>query len=97
MNWRVLKPDIMKQYIYDSDMLINPITFSEDTKREMLYRQITLFDDDFIRINENMNLTHANLSSVNVKNSLSDDKNELPAPDCWDGFTCLTDLVKIEQ
>lgn len=97
LNWRSLKPDIMKQYVYDSDMLINPITFSDDTKREMLYRQVSLFNDDFIRINDQINLTHANLASINVKDSLSYDKSQLPAPDAWDAFTCLTDLVKIEQ
>jgi hypothetical protein len=97
LNFRKMKPEELRTYIYDSDMLVCPITFSEDTKREMLYHQVVLFDDDFIRIHPLMNLTHANLSSLDVHGQMSYEKEKLPAPDQWDSFSCLTELVKIEE
>ena len=97
LDFRTFKPEEMKQYIYDSDMLINPITFSNDTKREMLYRQVKLFDDDFIRIHDQINLIHANLASINVTGSMIYDKKTLPSDDIWDAFQCIIELVKIEQ
>lgn len=96
LDFRKLKPEELKTYIYESDMLINPITFSEDTKREMLYHQVKLFDDDFIRIHPLMNLTHANLSSINVTGNMTYNKEELPANDLWDSFQCLIELVQIK-
>jgi len=97
LNFRKLKPEELRTYIYDSDMLVNPITFSEDTKREMLYHTVKLFDDDFIRINPLMNLTHANLSSLDVHDQMSYEKEKLPAPDQWDSLECLLELVKVEE
>ena len=95
LNFRKMKPEELRTYIYESDMLVCPITFSEDTKREMLYHQVRLFDDDYIRIHPLMNLTHANLSSLDVHGQMSYDKEKLPAPDQWDSFSCLTELVKV--
>lgn len=97
LNFRKLKPEELRHYIYDSDMLICPITFSDDTKKEMLYEQLSLFSDDFIRIHPELNLTHANLSSLNVHSNMVYEKKDLPANDLFDSYQCVMKLIKIEQ
>lgn len=95
-NWRDWTPKEMKDYNLRSSMIVCPITFSADTKRNMLYHQLSLFQEDFIRIHPSMNFLYSAISSVNITDNMVYKKKDIPCNDVWDGFQEVCELVQAQ-
>jgi len=92
-DWRSWTPKEMRDYVLRSSMLVCPITYSAETKRKMLYHQLELFQEDFIRIHPANNYLISALSSVNVNDNMIYKKDDIPCNDIWDGFQEVCELV----
>lgn len=82
----------MKMYI-DAGMVVVPITYNRENKRNMLYHLRDLMYGDFIRIREECKMTYAALSSIKVDESMMYKKKDIPHNDILDAFFGVLSLV----
>lgn len=82
----------MKMYI-DAGMIVIPLTYNRENKRNMLFHLRDLMYGDFIRIREECKKTYAALSSIKVDESMMYKKKDIPNNDNFDGFQGALSLV----
>lgn len=85
IDYRKLTRDELMSYI-EADMIVAPMTFSAETKREMLYHMRDLIMGGYVLINESMKMHYDALSTVKIKDNMSYQKKEVIHNDILDAF-----------
>lgn len=85
------------QDLIDGDMLVCPITYNNENKREMLYHLRDLMYNDFVRIDPSMKILYDALSSINVKENMTFDKKKVVGNDALDAFMGGLKLIHFDD
>lgn len=92
VDFTKLSKDELKYYI-NGDMIVIPVTFTSESKRNMLYHLRDMMYGDFIRISERCKMLYAALSSIKVTESMTFKKADVPHNDTLDSFMAALTLV----
>lgn len=85
IDYRKLTREELMSYI-EADMIVCPITFSAETKREMLYHMRDLIQGGYVLINESMKMHFDALSTVKIGENMKFNKKEVLHNDVLDAF-----------